>query len=113
MNKIIQKGTASLIFETPVYIESTASVAGKKEGEGPLGAFIDRIFSDPMFGQDTWEAAESAMQGCPLLISAWYLPEIFSLRLPPPLSARPNWGFPITDFTAPVPQWENPFPWAR
>ena len=62
MNKIIQKGTASLIFETPVYIESTASVAGKKEGEGPLGAFIDRIFSDPMFGQDTWEAAESAMQ---------------------------------------------------
>ena len=62
MNKIIQKGTPSLIFETPVYIESTASVAGKKEGEGPLGAFIDRIFSDPMFGQDTWEAAESAMQ---------------------------------------------------
>ena len=62
MNKIVQKGTASLIFETPVYIESTASVAGKKEGEGPLGALIDRISSDPMFGQDTWEAAESAMQ---------------------------------------------------
>lgn len=58
----MQKGKASLRFERSVFISSMASVAGKKEGEGPLGGWIDRIEQDPMFGMDTWEAAESAMQ---------------------------------------------------
>ncbi len=58
----MQKGKASLLFEHPVYIESTACIAGKKEGEGPLAASIDRIEPDPMFGSQTWEHAESAMQ---------------------------------------------------
>lgn len=33
----MQKGKASLLFERPVYIASMASIAGKKEGEGPIG----------------------------------------------------------------------------
>ena len=58
----MQKGKASIQFEHPAYIVSTASVAGKKEGEGPLGKSIDVVEQDPMFGSETWEQAESAMQ---------------------------------------------------
>lgn len=58
----MQKGRASLQFERPAYIISTASIAGKKEGEGPLGKAIDVVEQDPMFGADSWEQAESGMQ---------------------------------------------------
>ncbi len=58
----MQKGKASLEFENQAFITSTASIAGKKEGEGPLGNYIDVIEQDPMFGADSWEQAESAMQ---------------------------------------------------
>lgn len=58
----MQKGKASLLFEHPVYIAGMACIAGKKEGEGPLGAEIDRIETDPMFGMENWEQAESTMQ---------------------------------------------------
>lgn len=39
-----------------------AAVGGKKEGEGPLGAYFDAIFEDTRLGKDTWEQAESALQ---------------------------------------------------
>lgn len=55
-------GSSSISFEQPVYIESAASIVGKKEGEGPLSEKFDMICQDPMFGADTWEAAESSMQ---------------------------------------------------
>ncbi|MCD8082340.1 MAG: stage V sporulation protein AD [Clostridiales bacterium] len=58
----MQKGKASLVFERPAYLAATASVAGQKEGEGPLAGGIDRIEPDPMFGAENWEQAESAMQ---------------------------------------------------
>lgn len=58
----MQKGKASLQFEHPAYITGTASIAGKKEGEGPLGRGIDVVEQDPMFGAENWEQAESAMQ---------------------------------------------------
>ena len=58
----MQKGKASLCLEHPAYIIGMASVAGKKEGEGPIGAGIDVVEQDPMFGAETWEQAESAMQ---------------------------------------------------
>lgn len=58
----MQKGKASLLFEHPAYITGTASIAGKKEGEGPLGHGIDVVEQDPMFGTENWEQAESAMQ---------------------------------------------------
>lgn len=58
----MQKGKASLEFKHPAFVISTASIAGKKEGEGPLGSYIDVIEQDPMFGADSWEQAESAMQ---------------------------------------------------
>lgn len=55
-------GSASMNFQNPVYIVSCASVVGKKEGEGPLGSKFDLVCEEPMFGEDTWEAAESTMQ---------------------------------------------------
>lgn len=54
-------GKQSILFANPPYILSGASVAGKKEGEGPLGSFFDQIEEDPMFGGTTWEDAESRL----------------------------------------------------
>ena len=36
-----------------------AAIAGKKEGEGPLSADFDRIIDDDLFGEESWEKAES------------------------------------------------------
>ena len=58
----MQVGKASIKFEEPPVIESMASIAGKKEGEGPLGKLFDVVEQDDMFGADTWEKAESALQ---------------------------------------------------
>lgn len=51
----MQTGKQSICFETPPYIVSSASIVGKKEGEGPLGACFDLIGEDDKFGQDTWK----------------------------------------------------------
>jgi stage V sporulation protein AD len=58
----MQQGKSSLKFTTEPSIIGVCSVVGKKEGEGPLSASFDQIENDPMFGTDTWEKAESAMQ---------------------------------------------------
>ena len=60
MNQMI--GKQSICFENPVYIQSSASVVGKKEGEGPLGHCFDRIEEDAMMGCKSWEEAESSFQ---------------------------------------------------
>ena len=39
-----------------------ASVAGKKEGEGPLAGYFDAVSEDTTFGEKSWEKAESRMQ---------------------------------------------------
>ena len=49
------------IFESPPLIIGSAGVAGKKEGEGPLGDDFDMIFEDTTMGQESFELAESAM----------------------------------------------------
>ena len=56
------RGKQSTQFERAVYILGAASVVGQKEGEGPLGSNFDKIEQDPMFGQKSWEEAESQMQ---------------------------------------------------
>lgn len=58
----MQKGKASICFERPPVLLAAASVAGKKEGEGPLGLYLDQIEEDPQFGQKSWEEAESELQ---------------------------------------------------
>ena len=55
-------GKASVRPEQPVYILSSASVVGPKEGQGPLGLLFDVVGEDDMFGCETWEDAESSLQ---------------------------------------------------
>ena len=55
-------GNRTLIFENTPVIKGYASVAGKKEYEGPLGKFFDRIIFDPYNGMETFEDAESSFQ---------------------------------------------------
>ena len=57
-----QTGSQSLQFEKAPYILSSASVVGKKEGEGPLGELFDMVCSSDKFGEDSWEQSESTMQ---------------------------------------------------
>lgn len=57
-----EQGKQSLAFETPVYIKQSASIVGKKEGEGPLGTLFDVVGEDNMFGCNSWEEAESTLQ---------------------------------------------------
>lgn len=56
------KGKQSIELDRAVYINSSASVVGQKEGDGPLGDRFDEVCPDPMFGQNSWELAESTMQ---------------------------------------------------
>lgn len=58
----MQAGKASVQFENPPLILSEGSVAGKKEGQGPLGTLFDRVEQDDKFGKANWEEAESEMQ---------------------------------------------------
>lgn len=58
----MQAGKASIRYEEPPLILAAASVAGQKEGQGPLGQCFDRIAADPMLGKKTWEEAESQLQ---------------------------------------------------
>ena len=59
-NKI--KGAQSVEYGNPRYILEYASICGKKEGQGPLKEEFDERSEDDMFGADTWEKAESALQ---------------------------------------------------
>lgn len=55
-------GTQSIHFTQAPYILASASVVGKKEGEGPIGNEFDMICDTDKFGEDTWEEAESSLQ---------------------------------------------------
>ncbi len=59
---IFQQGEHSIKVPVPVYIRSSASVVGAKEGEGPFGNSFDVVGTDDKFGCDTWEQAESTLQ---------------------------------------------------
>lgn len=55
-------GKRSFQLLNPPTITTWASVAGKKESEGPLGKYYDVIDTDSYFGQKTWEQGEKRMQ---------------------------------------------------
>ena len=55
-------GKRSFKLESPPVITTWASVAGKKEAEGPLSAYYDVTNNDTYFGQKTWEQGEKRMQ---------------------------------------------------
>ena len=55
-------GKQTLCFSNPPSVIGSASVGGKKEGEGPLGRSFDYTGEDAYFGEKSWEKAESALQ---------------------------------------------------
>ena len=55
-------GKQSIALNEPVYLIESASVVGKKEGEGPLGNLFDLVGEDDLFGCKSWEDAESCLQ---------------------------------------------------
>ena len=61
-NAVNSLGLQSVRLPVPVYIRNSASVVGKKEGDGPLGLLFDMVGEDDMFGCESWEDAESSLQ---------------------------------------------------
>ena len=59
---INKRGKQSFVLPHSPVIRSWASVAGKKESEGPLAHTFDILSQDTLFGQKTWEQAEKRMQ---------------------------------------------------
>jgi len=57
-----KRGRQSFVLPEMPVITAWASVAGKKESEGPLAYSFDMTSSDTYFGQKTWEQAEKQMQ---------------------------------------------------
>ena len=58
----LKRGKRSFVPLQPPAICCWASVAGKRESEGPLGHTFDITSMDTYFGQKTWEQAERHMQ---------------------------------------------------
>lgn len=65
----MEMGKHSILFEKPIYIQNSASVVGTKEGEGPIGNYVDFIGEDDLFGAKNWEEAESRLQNKALSIA--------------------------------------------
>lgn len=51
----------TLVFASRPRIAAHASLAGPKEGQGPLGARFDELLEDDLLGQPSWELAEAEM----------------------------------------------------
>ena len=57
-----KRGRQSFVLPQMPVITHWASVAGKKESEGPLSKCFDQTMQDTHFGMRTWEQAEKQMQ---------------------------------------------------
>lgn len=55
-------GKQTINFFSPPSIIGFGNSVGKKEGEGPLASYFDYIDQDDLFGEKSWEKAESTMQ---------------------------------------------------
>ncbi len=54
-------GKQTVVFHNRPVVLATASVAGPKEGKGPLGRYYDIVKEDTLFGERTWEKAEARL----------------------------------------------------
>lgn len=52
-------GNQTIKFQNPPTILSAASTVGPKEGKGPLSQYFDVILDDVLWGEDSWEKAET------------------------------------------------------
>ena len=65
-----KRGKQSFVLPSKPVITHWASVAGKKESQGPLAKYFDYTSQDTYFAQKTWEQAEKRMQQLALEILA-------------------------------------------
>jgi stage V sporulation protein AD len=56
-----KQGKQTVVFEKTPVITSWASIVGPKESQGPWGDDFDQVIDDYLYGQDSWEKAESKM----------------------------------------------------
>ncbi|QXM06308.1 stage V sporulation protein AD [Crassaminicella indica] len=54
-------GKQTVKFQKPPVIIATGTTVGPKEGEGPLRDYFDTVLSDDLYGENSWELAESKM----------------------------------------------------
>jgi stage V sporulation protein AD len=54
-------GKQTVKIQNPLSIVSTACIVGPKEGEGPLKKYFDDIIDDELWGEKSWEKAESKL----------------------------------------------------
>lgn len=57
-----KKGKYTFELTTNPAVIGYAAVVGKKESEGPYGAYFDQCHNDTTLGESSWEKAESRMQ---------------------------------------------------
>ena len=62
-------GKQTVKFQKRPFIIGSAAVGGKKEGQGPLSRCFDLVLDDDMYGEKTWEKAESKMLKEAMLIA--------------------------------------------
>lgn len=55
-------GMATKFMQTQPSVIASAAVGGKKEGDGPLGEYFDKISDDPYLSVQTYEQGESRLQ---------------------------------------------------
>lgn len=55
-------GNQTIKLKNPPSIMSGYTIVGPKEGEGPLKDYFDFILEDDLWGQESWEKAESKIQ---------------------------------------------------
>lgn len=54
-------GTQTVAFQNPPNITTAACIVGPKEGQGPLKGYFDQVIDDEMWGEKSWEKAESKL----------------------------------------------------
>lgn len=52
-------GSNTIQINNKVYILNSSSIVGPKEGSGPLAQYFDLCLEDELWGEKTWEKAES------------------------------------------------------
>lgn len=55
----MKKQGQTIFIDNPPKIIASASIVGNKEGQGPIASCFDKIVEDSLWGESSWEKAES------------------------------------------------------
>jgi len=56
-----KEGNQTIVFEHSPHIIATNAIGGSKESQGPLGSLLDETIQDDLWGEKSWEKAESKL----------------------------------------------------